>query len=342
MDNHKKSETLTPACNVWKSVTDVLPRRVHFCMVRILRLENSVMHTAAFQRLSWTDARLGVALRVMVFYPAAAPEVDLPLGPYLLRAAEAADVSVSHCPLIIISHGSGGSMLSWHEHACALARAGFMVCVPEHPYNNVFDNSKEGRMEVFVERCYQVSQCIDEMLRHDVFGRAVDVERIGYVGHSAGANVGMVLVGARPMDVQQHRQQFGLMLHEQESDQAPEHLHTEPRIRAAALFAMVPTWFQYPGALRNVQASLLLVNAELDAYIPVPLGGDFVDSSECKATVHQEVVPGAGHFSFLSSFETQAAQRIGAPAKDPPGFDRVAYSLKLQTQLVNFFQTELK
>src|SRR5450755_1923920 len=87
------------------------------------------------------------ALRVGIWYPtkAAASEHDLALFTQVV-AVDAAVSGVSH-PLIVMSHGNGGSFEGHYDTALALARAGFVVAAVTHTGDNYRDGSGVTRVE---------------------------------------------------------------------------------------------------------------------------------------------------------------------------------------------------
>lgn len=54
------------------------------------------------------------------------------------------------------------------------------------------------------------------------------------------------------------------------------------------------------------------------------------------------VVSGAVHYAFVSPFPAGMAAEVGAPAQDPPGFDRAAFQRRLQREVLAFLQRALR
>src|SRR4051794_37413496 len=77
---------------------------------------------------------------VLVLYPTGAPERPEAFGPYPFEVALDAPVDPGVHPLVVVSHGTGGSHLLYRSLATCLAREGFVVALPEHPLNNRDDN----------------------------------------------------------------------------------------------------------------------------------------------------------------------------------------------------------
>src|SRR5579875_2535221 len=83
---------------------------------------------------------MSMAFPMLVFYPSRSPNSEETFGPYTLRAAMEGQWAQGVFPLVVISHGSGGSHLVYRELAAHLTRYGFVVTMPEHPKNDRNNN----------------------------------------------------------------------------------------------------------------------------------------------------------------------------------------------------------
>ncbi len=299
------------------------------------------MARVAMTRSVLHDAMENVDIECLIFYPVdesnSTHEQLLQMGPFSLRCSIDSALAAGRHNLVIISHGSGGSPASHHQLATGLASTGYCVCLPEHPFNNRRDNSGEGKAQTFVSRLRHISLCIDHVAAHPLFAAQIATHRVGYIGHSIGANVGMLLCGAKALDVNEHRKLHGLMFHEDPERYDYPELSAESRIVTAALFALVPTWFQHTGALSTIHADLLLLNGAQDPYIPLQ-SLPFVNTEGCSKSVEQELVANAGHFSFLSCVDGAWLQRTGPLGRDPEGFDRSLFQQELLKRVISLFQ----
>ena len=75
------------------------------------------------------------------------PEKPAAFGPFTLSVAKAAQPLQGTRPLVVISHGTGGSPLTHRELARHLASLGFVVAMPEHPHDNRGDVSRAGKLQ---------------------------------------------------------------------------------------------------------------------------------------------------------------------------------------------------
>src|SRR3984893_12412511 len=99
--------------------------------------------SVGFQQLSVPDPA-GKPLAVAIWYPSDAPAVDSPLGMFVQSVATGAPVSGKQLPLVLISHGTSGSLSSHYDTALALAKAGFVVAGLDHTGDKPGEQSYTG------------------------------------------------------------------------------------------------------------------------------------------------------------------------------------------------------
>lgn len=122
-------------------------------------------------------------LEVMVWYPARVageePVEDAPI------AAEAT------WPLVIYSHGTGGSPDNASHIAKHLARHGYVFAAAAYPLTSTVSFTNLTAAELSLSdsgnQPKDVSFMIDSLLEHPLFGKAIDPDRIGSTGISLGA-----------------------------------------------------------------------------------------------------------------------------------------------------------
>ncbi len=118
------------------------------------------------------------------------------MGPNVLSVAENCPVAGEKLPLVVISHGHGGSFLGHHDTAEALADAGFVVVAINHPGDTTRDMSRADDPSVFVERPADIKRTIDFVLGSWSGSAKIDPERVGFFGFSRGGYTGLVAIGA--------------------------------------------------------------------------------------------------------------------------------------------------
>ena len=163
-----------------------------------------------------TYSRPGAALRdalgrdsqrATIWYPASpdAPETPRIIGsadqPFFI-SGQAADGSAfaaqAPLPLIVISHGFGGSARQMAWLGTALAREGYVVVAVDHPGNNGTDDRTPLGALLYWERADDLRYAIDAVLGDPEWGPRIDRERIGAIGYSMGGASVLIELGARP------------------------------------------------------------------------------------------------------------------------------------------------
>ncbi|HWE30571.1 MAG TPA: hypothetical protein VHB97_21335, partial [Polyangia bacterium] len=129
--------------------------------------------------LQYKDPSTGAATQLTVYYPTPGGEEAVRRDLYTLSAAPDAPPADGKLPVVLWSHGSGGTTLSHHDSAEHLARRGFIVVTPLHAGNNHFDHSGEGTARMWQGRPRALAAALDAVLADKVLGAHVDVTRVG-------------------------------------------------------------------------------------------------------------------------------------------------------------------
>jgi predicted dienelactone hydrolase len=291
--------------------------------------------TCGLSTIAISDERTGTPFRALVFYPSTSPESEQRIGPYTLSAAENGDCAAGGFPLVVISHGSGGSHLLYRSLAASLARNGYIVVSPEHPGNNSNNNEMAGTERLLKERPRQLRVVIDCMLRHTGFADHLDRSRVAIIGHSIGGYTALAVAGGRASPLPRDRKH---------TEQAASETLGEARVqglKALVLLAPATIWFSELGSLDAVDVPILLITAEKDELTPA-VHADIVRKGVPQGTIieHQRI-PNAGHFSFLTPFPAALVNPQFAPSQDPPGFDRPCFHQRLNRMVLRFFEHHL-
>ena len=287
-----------------------------------------------------------------VWYPTTAEPSDVPLEGFKQRVAPSGPVNGHALPLIVISHGGGGSYAAHYDTALALARAGFVVAAVSHAGDTFDDQSK---VMMLWRRPAQLSRLIDFMLT-DWQGHAdIDAQRIGAYGFSNGGFTVLVEAGGMP-----HLDRIdpyckanpkhdlctalaGLGIHSvaQAVQPPPDAWKPDRRIRAIAAAAPAFGFVFDRADLASVEIPVLLWRAADDRHQPDPWYEEHVRTA-LPHPPEYHVEPLAGHYAFLPP--CGARMRAAAPmiCTDAPGFDRAAFHQRLNTALVSFFEAALK
>ncbi len=147
-----------------------------------------------FQHFSINDPQ-GPPIEVGVWYPTnAAPKLDAVETDQQLVARDA-PVEGAGLPLVVISHGHGGSYVGHLDTATALADAGFVVAALTHNGDSWRDQSSPTAMW---ERPRQLKLLTDYMLGEWRDHGRVDSNRVGAFGFSAGGFTVLAAAGGEP------------------------------------------------------------------------------------------------------------------------------------------------
>jgi predicted dienelactone hydrolase len=296
---------------------------------------------------------------VALFYPTAAADRAVPMGPWLPVVAPGAPASEAKLKgLILISHGTGGTELNHHNLGTRLARDGYLVAAVRHAGDNWQDRSLVTSGRYFSERPLQLSRVLDALLASPEWGQRIPADRIGAVGHSAGGYSVLALAGAQaePARAAQHCRTvqddpgFCSLARNPAGSQAagapaaPAASATaaqagpvsvpDPRIRAVVVLAPMAVVFT-PESLSAIKVPVRVIVAERDAVLNGKYHGAHVVANLPKARASSAA--GAGHFAFMAQSTIPLPSAAGDAAANPPGFDRVAFLPELDNQVAGFF-----
>ncbi|WP_375227964.1 alpha/beta hydrolase family protein [Roseobacter sp. S98] len=99
-------------------------------------------------------------------------------------------------PVMLISHGMYGNSLNQAWLAKALAEAGIISVMPNHPGTTSFDRDPEQARMLWL-RATDLSVSLDAAARDPRFGDHMDLTRVAAAGHSLGGYTMLAAAGAR-------------------------------------------------------------------------------------------------------------------------------------------------
>ena len=287
--------------------------------------------TAVDPTAALRDAEHRNQLRITVWYPApdTAEERSLDLGPpdrplFLVGSAapDAPFVDVRRRPVILFSHGFGGTarMMGWFT--TNLARAGFVVVAVDHPGNNGADKMTAPGAIMFWDRPEDLKVALAAVRNDPAIAPHLDMRRVGVAGFSAGGFAALAAAGAQvdpdrflafckghPDDgVCKPQKEFPLSLDAAfKALEAPElaaelaHAkddHTIPEVRAA--FAIAPAIVQAfdPASLAAMKTPVAIILGDADPVAPPHTNGGVAARAIPGAEL--KVLGSVGHYDFLS------------------------------------------
>jgi len=319
----------------------------------LLLLLNNALHAqpVGLRVLEVKEPITDTIVPVAVMYPSsdAKPYAETQQGPYSLAAQRGAAIAAGKHPLILLSHGSGGSMFGHHDLAASLARHGYVVAMPEHAGDSFRDRSGFATDRVLLGRAWQASAVISAVLVDAQFMQHIDATRIGAAGFSAGGYTALLLLGAKP-DFSRFRPFC------EKYPKTPEICdHTtrtiritlpdppptaDARIRAG--FAMAPlSLILDADGLKDVRSPVFLYTGAKDPVL-IPAENANRISKLLPNLYRYREVEGAGHYVFLAPCSAELALEAPSICTDPRGVDRAAIHRQIAEDAVKFFDGTLK
>ena len=285
-----------------------------------------------------------------VWYPTAARPSPEQLEGFVQNVAAGAPVAGTRLPLIVISHGGGGSFAGHYDTAMALARAGYVVASVNHAGDSSDDQS---RVIEQWRRPAQLSRLIDYVLGGWSGRQNIDAGRVGAFGFSNGGFTVLVAAGGTPdlnaidpycrmhptHDLCTTLASAGV---KSLANVLPRSIVWNHDVRIRAVAAAAPAFgFTFDRAdLASVRIPVLLWRGAEDRHQPSPFYEEHIRDRLPHAPEYR-VERDAGHYSFLPPCNPALEKAVPAICVDKPGFDRAGFHRRLNADLVRFFDRAL-
>lgn len=302
------------------------------------------------------------------FYPTEQTEQSRHKGPFEFSLAPNATPSPGSHPLVVLSHGSGGSPWVHVDLTRTLVENGFVVVMPEHRGDNYKDFSEPGTNS-WKLRPAEVSQAIDLIAQDPLLGPVTTTNQVAMYGGSAGGHTALTLAGGQwsPARFRDHcqahiaedfsscvgfitrltggwldglKKQVALAVIRYRFDDTTTHSHQDPRIRA--IIAAVPFAADFDlSTLVTPAVPLGLILARQDIN-QIPHFHGLAVQRICKTCTTVADLPQAGHGVMLSPLPPLGATDsiTFQLLSDPPGFDRQQLPA-LHQKVADFFKQHL-
>jgi predicted dienelactone hydrolase len=278
------------------------------------------------------DAEHRDVVRVTVWYPAPdgvetqSLDIGPPGAPLFLVGKAAADAPFADArkrPVILFSHGFGGTARIMAWFGVPLARAGYVVVAVEHPGNNALDKMTVPGAIMPWDRPGDLAAALASVEADPQIGPHLDLSRVGVAGFSAGGFTALVSAGAKvdmnrflafcrthPEDgVCAPQKEFAVTMDQAAAalaspELAPEAAraggdHAIPQVKAA--FAISPAIVQAlpPEGLAKVKVPVAIILGDADPVAPPATNG--LVAAKAIPGAKLKVLPGVGHYDFLAT-----------------------------------------
>ena len=312
------------------------------------------------------------ALITTVWYPAAAmtnsaPQVIGPPNAPLFTlgewAPDAAPAS-GRFPLIVLSHGTGGSAQIMGWLASGLASRGYIVAAVNHPGNNAMEAYTAEGFLVWWERARDLSTAIDFVLRDRTLNGIVDRGRIGAIGFSLGGYTMFEIAGARtdPALFQKYCQSPGaegcvdppefpnLVARRAELQKTSSSFreatnragdsYRDGRVRAVFTIApaLGPTLKE--DSLRRISIPIHILAGDADRLAPI--GPNALRLAQLVPGAALTLLPSVPHYTFLAACTDAGRRAQPQLCGDPADVDRNAIHRRTIELAAQFFERTLK
>lgn len=309
-------------------------------------------------------------LDVTVWYPAAESAIETPqhAGPDFDAGTAAEHAAMAPAmepwPIVLLSHGTGGTAMQLAWLGTALARAGFVAAAVNHPGNNGMEPYTAEGFALWWERATDLSEVLDGMLADEEFGPKIDPARVGAAGFSLGGYTVLELGGARtdmsvltdmcqqqpttPICHVPEMKDFGTpdqVLHAVKQTSGLSlarsgESYRDPRVRAVFAIAPAPGMTLTSESLHAMKLPVEIVAGSAD---PIAVPKDNADHVRAHIRgARESILPGVAHYTFLDTCTAAGKQSQPVLCGDPAGVDRNAVHTQVAAMAVEFFQRTLR
>ncbi|HTQ63099.1 MAG TPA: hypothetical protein VMI32_22960 [Candidatus Solibacter sp.] len=315
------------------------------------------------------------ALVTDIWYPTEPSAVEhtqwigAPGAPFATAGKSAPDSAViaapEKLPLILLSHGTGGSsaMMAWL--GTALARRGFIAAAVNHPGNNALEPYTPQGFSIWWERAADLTAVLNSMLADSTFGPRIDPNRIGAAGFSLGGFTVIEIAGgigefSRAQDFCKSPQADGMCTDPPEfpglTAKVSDLLKTDPALQAAlrkgdephrdkrirAIFAIAPALGPAftPDSLAKISIPVQILAGSADTIVPLDTSARFFAAHipGAQLTIIQDV----GHYTFLATCLPLGDQTQPNLCLDKAGVLRDDIHAQAAALAYQFFENNLK
>jgi predicted dienelactone hydrolase len=321
------------------------------------------------QRLRW-DSSGPRPIDVTLWYPARAGSIEHAWRVAFFEGGTNSEdaplpATPQRFPLVLLSHGTGGSSVSVGWLAQTLAEHGYIVAAVNHHGNTAAEEKylPQG-FTLWWERARDLSVLLDRITSHPSLGARIDMSRIGVAGFSLGGYTALLLAGARtdrarwiefcahhaadPNCVLPEEASFGMaeVIRVIESDPRAQQSikragdsYRDERVRAAFVLAPVEVPALDPASLSQIGIPVSIIVGDADRQAVPEVNA--VAAARQIPGARLERIPRGTHYMFLTRCTPYGKVVAHSICADPFGLDRVQVQRSVGSEAVQFFDAAL-
>lgn len=333
---------------------------------KIGRLHRAYVDT---ERTNWQGDRPR-PIAATVWYPASSNSIESEWSVSVFRfgrsALDAPFADTKRYPLVVISHGTGGSaaQLSWLAES--LVNAGFMVAGVNHHGNTAAEDTNSPPGFVLPEeRARDLTVLIDHLLADHELAKHIDPTRIGAAGFSLGGYTVLAVAGAHLTfadwqsrckgkadspacrlppeanfsieDVRSLAEKSAAFKAGLARGQQPAN---DPRIRAVYAIAPALVTLLDKQNLSAIQVPVKIVLAEQDEQVDMSETAEVISRDLPSAEIMR--IPYAGHYAFLAPCTLRGKLFLSALCRDSNRIVRSELHGRIGLDAASFFKAHLQ
>jgi predicted dienelactone hydrolase len=321
--------------------------------------------TIGFREITLPDDQSGRRLTASLWYPAnAAGSVTIAgenFAFFGIPAVKDAIPEAGRHPLVVISHGFGGSWRNQSWLAAELVRKGYIVASPNHPGTTTFDRRPSEAAKLW-ERPLDIGHVVDALVGDPALAGDIAENRIAAIGHSLGGWTVMEVAGAR-FDTERLKTEcgtypdmiacefFSMFGMSDTPENRTRHLDDsrDARIKAVVSLDLGLARGFTPESLASIAAPVLILSGETDIQrIPAKLESGYLAENLPAASLRYVPIADATHFSFMQLCKPGAEALIEQEApgesfvcKDGGKRSREAIHQQIAQEIIDFLSAAL-
>ncbi|MCB4767191.1 hypothetical protein LGR54_01100 [Ancylobacter sp. Lp-2] len=303
-------------------------------------------------------------LRWSAWYPSDEPAAadrtaSTTFRPLPLRRDARPSGRAGQLPLVLLSHGTGGTIagLGWLAHR--LAAHGFLVAGVDHHGNTAREPYRAEGFLCWWERAGDLTRLTDHLLADPRFAGGIDTDRLHAAGFSLGGHTALALLGAinevprflewaagqpfgrGPREFPDLAGRIAPLLAESPVFRVAWERQAlscrDPRLRSALLMAPAPTVRAFtPESLAAIRAPVGLTVGGADREAPGEAGAIWL-RDRLSASRLLPLAAEVGHYALLGECTPAACRAAPEICVDAPGVDRAAVHAEVAALALDLF-----